>query len=165
MLKPLPIKTEPCPFCGTTCALTKAESSLHQQAKLFRTDVSGIGPFCVEFPDGEIITTRSEKRQKLIAQAALPLPAAQEALIPGFAQILRLVRSALTGEPNLYSQSRFLAEKLVELGFPKQSGYLMDIIDSKGKAILPMSLEQTCTHDRLNEDGICRSCGVDRRGI
>jgi hypothetical protein len=22
-----------------------------------------------------------------------------------------------------------------------------------------------CTHDRLNEDGICRTCGVDRRGI
>jgi len=24
---------------------------------------------------------------------------------------------------------------------------------------------ERCTHDRLNEDGICRSCGADRRGI
>ncbi len=22
-----------------------------------------------------------------------------------------------------------------------------------------------CTHDRLNEDGICRTCGEDRRGL
>ncbi len=26
-------------------------------------------------------------------------------------------------------------------------------------------VHQQCTHERLNEDGICRSCGEDRRGI
>jgi len=25
--------------------------------------------------------------------------------------------------------------------------------------------EFRCKHDRLNEDGICRACGADRRGI
>lgn len=25
--------------------------------------------------------------------------------------------------------------------------------------------ERRCGHDRLNEDGICRACGADRRGI
>ena len=37
--------------------------------KMFKTTVAGIGPFCVEFEDGEIITTRSEARQKLIRAA------------------------------------------------------------------------------------------------
>lgn len=27
------------------------------------------------------------------------------------------------------------------------------------------SKEQTCRHDRLNEDGVCRTCGADKRGI
>ncbi len=39
-------------------------------ANLFKTDVLGIGPFCVEFDDGEIVTTRDEKRQHLIAAAS-----------------------------------------------------------------------------------------------
>jgi hypothetical protein len=34
---------------------------------MFRTSVPGIGPYCVEFEDGEIISTRSEARQKAIA--------------------------------------------------------------------------------------------------
>lgn len=37
--------------------------------KMFKTTVAGIGPFCVEFEDGEIVTTRSEARQKLIHAA------------------------------------------------------------------------------------------------
>lgn len=37
------------------------------ELKLFKTTVIGVGPFCIEFPDGEIIHTRSEERQKLIA--------------------------------------------------------------------------------------------------
>lgn len=37
--------------------------------KLFRTSVLGVGPYCVEFDDGEIITTRLESRQRLIAAA------------------------------------------------------------------------------------------------
>lgn len=44
--------------------------------KTFRTTILGIGPFCVEFDDGEIVHTRSEERQKLIAAA----PAMKEAL-------------------------------------------------------------------------------------
>lgn len=26
-------------------------------------------------------------------------------------------------------------------------------------------LQPSCVHDRLNEDGVCRTCGADRRGI
>ena len=37
--------------------------------KLFTTTVSGVGPFCIEFDDGEIVTTRTRKRQNLIATA------------------------------------------------------------------------------------------------
>jgi hypothetical protein len=29
----------------------------------------------------------------------------------------------------------------------------------------PRTLERICTHERLDEDGICRACGEDRRGI
>jgi hypothetical protein len=36
-------------------------------ATVFRTEIVGIGPWCVEFPDGEIITTRSEERARQIA--------------------------------------------------------------------------------------------------
>jgi len=32
------------------------------------TSVLGVGPYCIEFPDGEIITTRSEERQRQIAR-------------------------------------------------------------------------------------------------
>jgi hypothetical protein len=41
-----------------------------KKAKCFKTTVLGVGPYCVEFPDGEIITTRSEERQKAIANFA-----------------------------------------------------------------------------------------------
>jgi hypothetical protein len=37
--------------------------------KTFKTTVTGLGPFCVEFDDGEIVTTRTFERQCLIAQA------------------------------------------------------------------------------------------------
>lgn len=37
------------------------------EVKLFKTSVLGMGPFCIEFPDGEIVTTRSEHRQRDIA--------------------------------------------------------------------------------------------------
>jgi hypothetical protein len=47
--------------------------------KMFKTTVTGIGPFCVEFGDGEIITTRSEARQKLLAASAELLPLLIEA--------------------------------------------------------------------------------------
>jgi hypothetical protein len=40
-----------------------------QQTKMSKTTVPGVGPFCVEFPDGEIVTTRSEERQRLLAAA------------------------------------------------------------------------------------------------
>jgi hypothetical protein len=33
----------------------------------FTTTVVGVGPFCVEFADGEIITTRNSERQNAIA--------------------------------------------------------------------------------------------------
>jgi len=36
-------------------------------AKTFKTSITGIGPFCIEFEDGEIISTRSLRRQKMIA--------------------------------------------------------------------------------------------------
>jgi hypothetical protein len=44
---------------------------------LFKTTVTGVGPFCVEFDDGEIITTRTEARQRLIAAAPELLEALQ----------------------------------------------------------------------------------------
>ena len=37
--------------------------------KLFKTTILGIGPFCVEFADGEIICVYTEERQHLIAVA------------------------------------------------------------------------------------------------
>lgn len=37
--------------------------------KLFKTSVLGVGPYCVEFADREILHTRSEERQRLIAAA------------------------------------------------------------------------------------------------
>lgn len=40
-----------------------------KEPELFTTTVAGIGPYCVEFPDGEIIHTRTEERQRLIAAA------------------------------------------------------------------------------------------------
>ena len=55
-------------------------------AKMFKTTVSGIGPYCVEFDDGEIIHTRSEFRQRLIAAAcdvAEPWPDAYKACLSG----------------------------------------------------------------------------------
>lgn len=30
---------------------------------------------------------------------------------------------------------------------------------------LKTSKEKPCPHERLNEDGICRACGTDRRGL
>ncbi len=48
--------------------------------RLFKTSVSGVGPFCVEFPDGEIIHTRTELRQHLIAASADLLQACEAAL-------------------------------------------------------------------------------------
>jgi hypothetical protein len=35
----------------------------------FRTSVPGVGPYCIEFSDNEIVSTRSEERQELIANA------------------------------------------------------------------------------------------------
>jgi hypothetical protein len=37
--------------------------------KLFQTTVRGVGPYCVEFDDGEIVTTRTAERQALIGAA------------------------------------------------------------------------------------------------
>jgi hypothetical protein len=44
-------------------------SEAKHAAGKFRTSVPGIGPYCVEFPDGEIVSTRSEERQDIIANA------------------------------------------------------------------------------------------------
>ena len=38
-----------------------------REPKIYKTTIAGIGPWCVEFDDGEIITTRTEERAKLIA--------------------------------------------------------------------------------------------------
>ena len=96
LIVPLPLKTEPCPFCGTGGRLTPEELKLHQAAPNLRMD---------------------------------------EYIIPAFAQMLRFVRLALAGEKTLHSQARFMAEKLLEYGFPKQSGYLMDVVEGKGEII------------------------------
>ena len=44
--------------------------------KEFKTTVSGVEPFCVEYADGEIVTMRHEELQHLLAAA----PAMYEAL-------------------------------------------------------------------------------------
>jgi hypothetical protein len=44
--------------------------------KEFKTTVAGVGPFCVEYADGEIVTMRHEELQHLLAAA----PAMYEAL-------------------------------------------------------------------------------------
>lgn len=36
---------------------------------MFTTTVLGVGPFCIEFEDGEIVYTRSERRRRLTAFA------------------------------------------------------------------------------------------------
>jgi len=50
------------------------------QPALFTTTVAGVGPYCIEFADGEIITTRTEERQKLIAAAYLMANACKAAV-------------------------------------------------------------------------------------
>lgn len=37
------------------------------EPKVFKTTVRGIGPWCVEFSDGELVTCRTEQRAKAIA--------------------------------------------------------------------------------------------------
>lgn len=37
--------------------------------------------------------------------------------------------------------------------------------DVIAQARVSMPELKDCTHERLNEDGICRACGADRRGI
>jgi hypothetical protein len=43
------------------------DAASSRDTKLFKTTVKGIGPWCVEFVDGEIITSRDEQRARLIA--------------------------------------------------------------------------------------------------
>jgi hypothetical protein len=43
---------------------------VNKEIKTFKTTVLGVGPFCIEFPDDEIITTHSEERQRLISAAS-----------------------------------------------------------------------------------------------
>lgn len=51
---------------------------MSKPAEIFKTTVPGVGPWCVEFPDGEIIFgTRDEARARLIAVG----PALLEALV------------------------------------------------------------------------------------
>ena len=41
-----------------------------------------------------------------------------------------------------------------------------EIIATVPRVSMDISMKiQPCLHDRLNEDGICRKCGVHRRGI
>lgn len=39
--------------------------------KVFKTTVTGVGPWCVEFPDGEILAMRTESRANLVANASV----------------------------------------------------------------------------------------------
>jgi hypothetical protein len=48
-------------------------------SNIFKTSVLGVGPWCVEFSDGEIVHCRTEERAKLIAAATELLSAAQAA--------------------------------------------------------------------------------------
>jgi hypothetical protein len=41
---------------------------------IFKTTVAGLGPWCVDFADGEIVTCRTEARAKSIAGITEPLP-------------------------------------------------------------------------------------------
>ena len=45
-----------------------------KKPECFVTSVLGVGPFCVEFPDGEIITTLSADRQVAIAESGIYAP-------------------------------------------------------------------------------------------
>jgi len=38
-------------------------------------------------------------------------------------------------------------------------------LEGKAGCVALDALTNTCPHVRLNEDGICRTCGADRRGI
>lgn len=51
---------------------------MSKQPEVFRTSVSGVGPWCVEFPDGEIVGFRDEGRAHLIAAASDLLEALHE---------------------------------------------------------------------------------------
>jgi len=57
------------PQSGATGTRTNQTREAAQAPKLFLTTVLGIGPYCVEYADGEIVHTRSEDRQHLFAAA------------------------------------------------------------------------------------------------
>ena len=42
---------------------------MNQLTKEFKTMVAGVGPYCVEYADGEIVTMRHEELQHLLAAA------------------------------------------------------------------------------------------------
>ena len=72
------------PQSGATGTRTNQTREAAQAPKLFLTTVLGIGPYCVEYADGEIVHTRSEDRQRLIAAA------------PEMLEALRIAEAALT---------------------------------------------------------------------
>lgn len=53
--------------------------SKHTPVDIFKTSVLGVGPWCVEFADGEIVTCRAEDRARLFAAAPDLLEAARAA--------------------------------------------------------------------------------------
>lgn len=68
-----------CNHCKTKAAPQAAPEQQAERVKLFKTTVLGVGPYCIEFPDGEIIHTRSEDRQLAIAAALAPQPSERPA--------------------------------------------------------------------------------------
>ena len=68
-------------------------SEANHTTKKFRTDVLGIGPYCVEFSDGEIVSTRSQERQNLIANAER-LQDENDALLASKKELLKILNEA-----------------------------------------------------------------------
>lgn len=60
--------------------LSLPEARAGEVAKVFKTTVVGVGPWCVEFSDGEIVTCRTEERAKVIATLSVPVGGREAAL-------------------------------------------------------------------------------------
>ncbi len=97
--------------------------------KFFKTTVLGVGPFCVEFDDGEIVTTRDESRQRLIGAAPDMLTALK--LVMKLMEDGKLVRDiASDARPDWAMEAMGLVRDLqtVQTAIFKAEGYQAEAI-------------------------------------
>lgn len=71
--------------------------------KVFKTTVLGMGPWCVEFPDGEIVTVKTEARANAIARIGT-IEQAKGPLRPHTSEAMSLVKWAAQYELDSYTK-------------------------------------------------------------